>query len=134
MCQTITSRRGGCRQGGQDGVAGHVVDHLEPSEVQQQTNDLALCEHPWGCPGAVSLECWLAVASRRPWWLSMSGRWLFQPCWFLTRCSSWPAAPALEGTRWDVAWPVVSGQSWWPDGGRGLGGQPGETSLWPGRV
>lgn len=32
VCQTIPSRIGGCRQGWQDGVTGHVLDHLEPSE------------------------------------------------------------------------------------------------------
>lgn len=34
---------------------------------------------------------------------------LFSPsCWFLTRCLSWPAAPAQEGV-----WLVTSQQSWW---------------------
>lgn len=51
MCQTITSRRGGCRQGGQDGVAGHAVDHLEPSEVEQQTTTWLCVSTPGAAPG-----------------------------------------------------------------------------------
>lgn len=60
-------------------------------------------------PGAAGLGHWLAVLSRRPWWVSMSD------CWSPTHCSSWPAATALAGLRQEMAWPLMSQQSWWPD-------------------
>lgn len=54
--------------------------HAGSPEAQRSgaaDNNLALREHPWGCPGAAGLGRWLAVPSRRPWQLSVSDCWVF---------------------------------------------------------
>lgn len=74
MHQAITSRSG-CRQGWWDGAIGRTLDHQEPSTVEQWT-----IVWRWvSVPGAAGLGHWLAVLSRRPWWVSMSDCWVPSP-------------------------------------------------------